>query len=289
MASAVDPATITTFTKQLDRLITQQTLILAQITTINGRLDSHDQRLARLEIKMSLPPLQPTLPAIDSSSMKLHVASPLPVPRPALPSRSDPICLEEHKSTLPLIAALHDELHSSPRQEQVVVKLPAPHTKASIIVATVPPSLIYTIIPATSPILRLEQINSQQTLLFKMAATSILKLMFRVSSVDWRQIVSMDNWFAWDPGGSQLGGHRRLHDRPSWTWMPLQLVDELLERRDGMIWKDMLWILWAQDLLSQVRKAIKNKGVCYPLRISYLGLNPFVTKEINLLAKIKGP
>jgi hypothetical protein len=42
MANAVDPATITTFTKQLDRLITQQTLILAQITTINGRLDSHD-------------------------------------------------------------------------------------------------------------------------------------------------------------------------------------------------------------------------------------------------------
>jgi hypothetical protein len=36
-------------------------------------------------------------------------------------------------------------------------------------------------------------------------------------------------------------------------------------------------------------KAIKNKVVCYPLRISYLGLNPFVRKEINLLAKIKGP
>jgi hypothetical protein len=50
----------------------------------------------------------------------------------------------------------------------------------------------------------------------------------------------------------------------------------------------MLGILWAQDLLSQVRKAIKNKGVCYPLRISYLGLNLLVRKEINLLAKIKG-
>jgi hypothetical protein len=50
----------------------------------------------------------------------------------------------------------------------------------------------------------------------------------------------------------------------------------------------MLGILWAQDLLSQVRKAIKNKGVCYPLRISYLGLNLLVRKEINLLAKRKG-
>jgi hypothetical protein len=36
------------------------------------------------------------------------------------------------------------------------------------------------------------------------------------------------------------------------------------------------------------RKAIKNKGVCYPLRISHLGLNLFVRKEINLLVKIKG-
>jgi hypothetical protein len=56
-----------------------------------------------------------------------------------------------------------------------------------------------------------------------------------------------------------------------------------------LIWKDMLGILWARDLSSQVRKAIKNKGVCYPLRINYLGLNPFVRKEISLLPKIKGP
>jgi hypothetical protein len=33
----------------------------------------------------------------------------------------------------------------------------------------------------------------------------------------------------------------------------------------------------------------KNKGVCYPFSISYSGLNPFIRKEINLLAKKRGP
>jgi hypothetical protein len=212
--SEFDPAAMTN-TERLNFLITQmaamidqQTLILAQIVTFNGWLDSHDLRLARLETKVSLPPLRPALPAIDSSSMKLQVASPSPVPRPApsLPPRPNPICLEEHGSALPLIAALHDELPSSPQQEQVVVELPVPHTKAHIIVAAVPPSLICTIIiPATSPILTLKQINSQPDFLFKMAVPSILELKYMVSSVDWPQIVSVDDWFAWDPGGSQLG------------------------------------------------------------------------------------
>jgi hypothetical protein len=157
MAGAINPAIIATFTKQLDNLITQQTLILTQITTSNGRLDSHYRRLARLQTKLSLPPLQLVLLVIDSSSMKLQVASLLLVPMPAPSSRPNLICLEEHESAMPLIAVLHDELPSSPQQEKVVVKLPAPHTKANIIVATVPSSLIYTIIVlATSPILRLE-------------------------------------------------------------------------------------------------------------------------------------
>jgi hypothetical protein len=238
--SEFDPAAMTNTEKlnflitQMAAMIDQQTLILAQITTFNGWLDSHDRRLARLETKVSLPPLQPALPAIDSSSMKLQVASPSTVP--SLPPRPNPICLEEHGSALPLIAALHDELPSSPQQEQVVVELPVPHTKPYIIVAAVPPSLICTIIiPATSPILTLKQISSQPDFLFKMVVPSILELKYMVSSVDWPQIVSVDDWFAWDPGGSQLGARRRLHDHPSWTWMPLQLVGELLKRRDEMI------------------------------------------------------
>jgi hypothetical protein len=41
-----------------------------------------------------------------------------------------------------------------------------------------------------------------------MVAPSIIELKYRVSSVDWPQIVSMDDWFAWNSGDSQLGGHR---------------------------------------------------------------------------------
>jgi hypothetical protein len=88
----VDPAMMS-YTENMNFLITQiavmneqqkktydqQTLILAEITTINGRLDSHDRRLARPEAKLSLPPFQPALSAINSSSTKLQLASPSPV------------------------------------------------------------------------------------------------------------------------------------------------------------------------------------------------------------------
>jgi hypothetical protein len=39
-----------------------------------------------------------------------------------------------------------------------------------------------------------------------------------------------------------------------------------------------------QDLLSQVRNAIKNKGVCYPLKISYPGLTRLLGRRSGLLS-----
>jgi hypothetical protein len=88
----------------LCKILDQQTLTLAQITTINGRLDSQDWLLARLETKVSLPPLQPALSSIsiDSSSTKLQLSSPSPVK----------------------------------------METRAPHQQAEIVMAVVPPTLI---------------------------------------------------------------------------------------------------------------------------------------------------
>jgi hypothetical protein len=127
----------------------------------------HDQQWsAGLPLPAASPTIDKVVSAATSTSVSCNrflnneVAGVLPIasaPRPAPSSRPNLISLEEHESAMPLVAVLHDELPSSPQQEKVVVKPPAPHTKANIIVAMVPPSLIYTIIVlATSLILRLE-------------------------------------------------------------------------------------------------------------------------------------
>jgi hypothetical protein len=38
------------------------------------------------------------------------------------------------------------------------------------------------------------------------------------------------------------------------------------------------------DLLSQVRNAIKNNGICYPLRISYMGLTCLLGSRSGMLS-----
>jgi hypothetical protein len=73
-----DLATMTPDEK-LDFLMEGVIRLMGQVTTMNGCLDAHDRRLTRLETKLSLPPLQPALPAIDFSSTKLQQASPSPV------------------------------------------------------------------------------------------------------------------------------------------------------------------------------------------------------------------
>jgi hypothetical protein len=100
--------------------------------------------------------------------------------------------LKEPESALPLVAALHGELPSSPQQEQVVVELPAPHVKAAIIVSAAPPSLICTtVVPAAPLIITPEQISLQPAFLFKMVAPSILELKNMESSANWPQSVSL--------------------------------------------------------------------------------------------------
>jgi hypothetical protein len=61
MADVTDPATTTTFTKQLDRNLVEMELI-------NRRLDDHDNRIAAMEMNVSLLPL--LLPSPPSAQLQ---------------------------------------------------------------------------------------------------------------------------------------------------------------------------------------------------------------------------
>jgi hypothetical protein len=115
--SVKDLATMTP-NEKLDFLMEGVIQLMGQVTTMNGCLDTHDRQLTT---KLSLPLLQPALPAINFSSTKLQQASLSPVK----------------------------------------METPAPHPQEEITMVVVHPLLIpTTIIAATSPTFMPDQIRS---------------------------------------------------------------------------------------------------------------------------------